>query len=121
MSMFALAFSPDGRVLAAAGADGVVYLIDTRTWKVARRLTGHPELIVALAFSPDGRRLASGGFSGLPGKHPAQVLLWDVAAGQKLRAVATPDAVWSLAFSRDGALLAHVTGEKYVALYTVES
>jgi hypothetical protein len=57
----------------------------------------------------------------LPGKHQAQVLVWDVASGLEIRAVATRDAAWPVAFSQHGALLAHVTGEKSVALCTVES
>ena len=116
VSMFAMDFSPDGRVLAAAGADRAVYLLDAATWKVTRKLTGHPEIIVSLAFSKDGRLLATGGFSGLAGRHPAHVTVWDCASGNITRSLPTPDAVWSMAFSEDGSLLANATGEKAVTL-----
>ena len=117
VSMFAMDFSPDGKVLAAAGADRTVYLLDTKTWKVNRKLTGQTDAIVSIAFSKDGRRLATGGFSAMAGRHPAQVVVWDVASGAMVRSVTAPDAAWSVALSEDGALLASVTGDKTVALW----
>ena len=67
----ALAFSPDGRTLLAAGmalADEKVNHLygEARLWDVASgRLLGppleHPETIWSVAFSPDGRTCATGG------------------------------------------------------------
>ncbi|WP_295389927.1 hypothetical protein [uncultured Thiodictyon sp.] len=54
----ALAFSPDGRVLASA-AGNTVYLWDPTTGAAVRTLTGHGNWVTAVAFSPDGRLLAS--------------------------------------------------------------
>ncbi len=121
VSMFAMDFSPDGKVLAAAGADRTVYFLDTKSWKVTRKLTGQNDVIVSIAFSKDGRRLATGGFSALSGRHPAQVVVWDVASGDRVRSVTAPDAVWSVALSEDGALLANVTGDKTVALWDAKA
>jgi WD40 repeat protein len=53
----ALAWSPDGKELAAARAG--ISLWDVESGKVARTLDGHRDFVRALAFSPDGRRLAS--------------------------------------------------------------
>jgi WD40 repeat protein/tRNA A-37 threonylcarbamoyl transferase component Bud32 len=56
----ALAFRPDGKVLASGGdADGAVYLWDTATGKRLKRYqVGPPKgWIRDLAFTPDGRRL----------------------------------------------------------------
>jgi WD40 repeat protein len=56
-----LAFSPDGRLLATAGADAVVRVWDVQTKAEVRGLRGHTDWATAVAFSPDGRLLASAG------------------------------------------------------------
>ncbi|MGQ0834772.1 MAG: caspase family protein [Gammaproteobacteria bacterium] len=65
--LYALALSPDGAVLAAAGwtcwdteGRGCVYLLDAATGAMRGRIAGLPEVIAALRFSPDGTHLAVG-------------------------------------------------------------
>jgi RNA polymerase sigma factor (sigma-70 family) len=64
------AFSPDGRTLASASADGVVRLWEVATWKVRAEFRGHRDRVTALAFGPDGR-LYTGGLD-------TAVLGWDL-------------------------------------------
>jgi WD40 repeat protein len=75
-----LAFSPDGKIL-AAGASGGYQLWDMKTGKVFGPFVGDKNAlsrIAGLGFSPDGKRLASAG---------PYVKLWDVSTGKLLREI----------------------------------
>lgn len=56
-----VAFSPDGRYVAAVGADTVVRVWDIETKSEVRGLRGHTDWVTSVAFSPSGRFLASVG------------------------------------------------------------
>src|SRR5437773_4616688 len=98
-----VAFSPDGRTLAAAGfhMDKLVGIYDVRTGKRLQSLAGHTEWETdALAFSPDGKLLASTGVD-------KQILVWELATGKlRHRLADQPVRVTALAFSPDSATLA---------------
>jgi RNA polymerase sigma factor (sigma-70 family) len=123
----AVAFSPDGKLLAAGYRhDGAIRFWDLARGKEVRVLTGHPLGVRCLAFSPDGSRLASGG-----ALDDGSLFLWDAATGKapalltkvKGRVVTTASGpgkdgrlskphhrlllgeIRSLAFSPDGTLL----------------
>jgi WD40 repeat protein len=74
-----MAFSPDGRLLATAGLDKMVWLFDaSRAGKLVRQLIGHKSNINSVRFSPDGKILASASSDGT-------VRLWDPANGREVR------------------------------------
>ncbi len=70
-------------------------------FQLPKTLDGHKNKIWCVAFSPDGKSLASGsaGF-------PAELKLWDLAAGESIATVAAPSSVRWVAFSADGEHLA---------------
>jgi WD40 repeat protein len=68
-----LAFAPDGRTLAAKGADGSVRVWDLPAGKEMAPLKGHDGSVTALAFAADSKTLASGASD-------TTILLWDLAA-----------------------------------------
>ncbi len=59
----ALAFSPDGKWL-AAGADAAVYVWEAATGEEVLHLAGHEAKVSSVAFSPDGQKVFSFGADG---------------------------------------------------------
>jgi len=98
-----LSYSPDGRLLAAAGYHEVLVLSADGGERVAR-LVGLAERIESVAFSPDGKRLAVAG--GLPGR-AGEIQVWDVEAKKLvLSAPLTADTLRGVSWSPDGKLIA---------------
>ncbi len=70
-------FSPDGKLLAAAGDSGRIEIRDAWFLEHLATLRGHDGAARAVSFSGDGRRLASCGGDGT-------IALWDVGSWQRL-------------------------------------
>ncbi len=73
-SIFALAWSPDGKTIAVAGGGPEVNLYDAESGKLTASCKGHSAGIYVVAFSPDSKRIATGGFDG-------QIRLYDASNG----------------------------------------
>jgi len=114
----ALAFSPDGTMLAAAttGGDQNNWFPAIKVWAVA---TGKEQAALKdttytkfISFSPDGKTLASAVHSG--------VKLWDVKTGkEKANLKGHTNFVSCVAFSPDGKTLASGSGDATIKLWDV--
>ena len=129
----ALAFSSDGRYLACASGDENIWIWNTRTGKLVRRLAvpiedtlyrgkdTHPHTMF-LQFSADGKRL----FAGLAEN---RVDVWEVASGKLIKSVTThysfgsPDSVYpiSLAFNPNATLMAIGTRDSTVEVIDTDT
>jgi WD40 repeat protein len=111
----AVAISPDGRTLAAAGVDGTLKLWDLANARLLHTLSGRGAHIWHVAFSPDGKTLASGSAD-------RTITLWEVASGkvrQSLRG--HTNQVFRVAFAPDGKTLASTGEDRSVKLWDVDT
>lgn len=76
-SVEALAWSPDGRLLASGGSGQVIHIWDREAGKERSSLTGSRGTITHLAFSADGQRLASTSRDGA-------IRVWNLRTGNPL-------------------------------------
>ena len=111
--VLALAFSPDGKTLAAGhgrrynrGAD--IRLWDVKTGAEKATLKGHHDRIETLAFSPDGKTLASGAAD-------RTARLWSAETGESIQTFNTTTSakhpawiILSVAFADSGKKLAAI-------------
>lgn len=116
-----LVYSPDGKMLASAGGDGVIKFWDPNTGKELASLKGHTGGVSSLAFSPDGKMLASGSFD-------KTIRLWNLRQGRD-KATNSPiltltdhkDKVLGVAFSPDGKLLGSASYDATIKLWDLSN
>lgn len=58
--IYAIAWSPDGSMIATAGDDRIIKIWDPDTGKLLDELDGHEDTITSLSWNPDNSLLASG-------------------------------------------------------------
>lgn len=80
-------FSPDGRLVASAGADHTVKLWDVSRGVLVRTLEGHSGGVRSVAFSRDGSLLVSG-------SEDHTIVIWDVQSGRSVRTFKEDSRFW---------------------------
>lgn len=111
--VWAVAFAPDGKVIASGHRDGLVRLWDVATGKERGQLRGHTGDVHAVLLTPDGKTVASASRDGT-------VRLWDAVTGKELyRLEGHQRGVYSLAISPDGDTLASGSVDRTIRLWNV--
>ena len=109
------AFSPDGKLLALGGNDGVLEIWDLENLAKIRDLHGHTSHVYCVEFHPDGTRLASGG-------NDNRIVLWDTANWESVHELRGHGSyVKALCFSPDGTQLASASGDFTVKVWDTVS
>ena len=96
----ALAFSPDGTLIASGSSKAAILIREVSTGKKKLSLPCHDHDVSGLAFSPDGKRLASVGRDMI-------LRIWDTITGRQLQALKElKSPLLCVAFSPDGKTMA---------------
>ena len=110
-SIATLAFSPNGRDLAAGMTNGDVNLWQLGANELKLKLRGHTDMVWTVAFSPDGEQLASGG-------EDQYIRVWDSQSGECLwQRIAQHGWVKSLCYSADGTRLYSTGHDGYIRVW----
>jgi WD40 repeat protein len=106
-SVWAAAFTPDGKRLAVADMDNVVVL-DLATGKPIHDFGGHNYSVRYVHFTQDGRLLSCAG----------SALVWDPRTGKKLGGFSGhPDGIYGITTSPDGRLFATCGSDRKIRLH----
>jgi WD40 repeat protein len=116
-----LAYSPDGRLVAAASRDGRIILWDARTGKDRLHIMAHPANTDApfissphLVFSPDGQTLASASTDGT-------IRFWDVTTAKETGRFQVRGSTFSsLIFAPDGKTVISGSADTGVLVWDVK-
>ncbi|HEY8379990.1 MAG TPA: WD40 repeat domain-containing protein, partial [Nannocystis sp.] len=113
-SVTALAFAPDGRLLATGAADRIARIYDLAALAAPPRELGpHSGSVTVLAFAPDGRRLATGSWD-------RRVRIWSTSGGAPTVLADHGGPVRALAWRPDGGALASAGDDGDVRVWPLD-
>lgn len=112
-AVFAIAFSPNGKHVATASAEGTVKVWDVRSGKEMLTFRGRSSVCLTLAYCPDGKKIASG-------SHDGTVRIWEADSGKELATLQghTSD-VYHVAFGPGGRRLVSTSSDGTARIWDV--
>lgn len=99
--VYSLAVSPDGKRLAAGGADGIARVWDLESKQLVKTIDQHTGWVLCVAFSRDGNLLVTAGADNMS-------RVWKVENWEMVAELADSDPVLGAAIGSDGIIVATV-------------
>lgn len=115
--IYALQFSPDGKMLASGGKDGALNFWDMASGMLRNTVTNSSGPVYGISFAPDGQSLATTGWQ--PTFANADLQILNSRTGRPLRRFEEPGQVVCLAYSPDGGILATAGTDQFISLWDV--
>ncbi|MBW3625163.1 MAG: hypothetical protein KY468_17335 [Armatimonadetes bacterium] len=117
--VLAVAWSSDGRHLAAAGgmpgATGELVVWDAVAWGTPKNYQGHADTISGIAWKPGAMEFATSSLD-------KTVKIWDAATGKETKTLKDhADPVYGVAYSPDGKWFASGSGDRSAKLYSTDN
>jgi len=108
---FTIAFSHDGKRIAAGGDSQVVKVWEVETGELIHELKEHNYAITSIAFSPDGKFIAAGS---------TDIKLWNIESGQLINSFGKhTDLITKIEFSPDGRTIASASKDRTIKLWQI--
>jgi WD40 repeat protein len=112
-SVYSVAISPDGQILASDGDNATVKLWNLRTGELLHTLSEHSKGVWSVAISPDGQTLASG-------SQDKTIKLWNLPTGKLIYTLSEhSEPVHAVAISADSQTLASGSADNTVKLWHI--
>jgi eukaryotic-like serine/threonine-protein kinase len=109
----AVAWSPDGKLIASASDDQTVQICDAKTGATSLTYRGHSAEVYAVAWSPNGQYIASAGAD-------KTVQIWNVANGDTIRTFkGHSDQVNAVSWSSNSNLVASGSDDHTVQVWSI--
>lgn len=110
-----IAISPDGKSIAGASNDGIVYLWDINSSEQRKTLQTHKNVVESLAFSPDGSTFATGSWDDT-------ISIWNVKSGKHRKTLSGHNSsVYHISFGPDSDTLVSGSTDGTVRLWDVNT
>lgn len=113
-SVLALAYSPNGKLIAVGDNNGLVRLYTSGSGQCVAQISGHQNWIWGMAFSPDGQLLATSSTD-------ETIRLWDIQTCECVNVLhGHHDAVYSVTWHPDGTRLASCGQDQILKIWGVQ-
>jgi WD40 repeat protein len=113
-SILAIAYSPDGKLLAASDTNGEIRLWSVRDGQFLLTCSGHHNWVRSIQFSPDSRYLASS-------SDDRRIKLWDLHDGSCIKTIGDGIHTLGFSFSPDGRYLASGSASNLIYYWDLQT